>query len=506
MSDVTLVVTSCNRHDLLEVTLRSFAKFNDLPVARTVIVEDSDQGPPKWLTKMPELGEVLWITNGVRKGQLYSCDRAWAEVKTPFCFWFEDDWEFSKPGFMQKSLKMLYRSPNIWTVSLRADDCNGHPNVSLETEFDGRFVTQEPYWNKYWGGCCFNPGLRRLSDYRRIGSYGRLVGYGNQDIVPEQTLSKIHLDMGYRIGVLPDQYIKHIGEKRSKAAAQPRPAKALIAIPACHQYEYGEYKDNRIGHVDRVSNDRVEAVRSTWAKDAEAYKSYVDLKFFYGRSDRTPLSDEVFLDVSDDYTALPNKVKAIIDYALANGYDHLFKCDDDTFVYIDRLLSSGFEHRGYSGYCYPSHGNYISGGPGYWLGKREMKLLSAAKVDGWAEDKWVGGVLKSHGIRPERDARYLPGFARHYVDLDRLPADHSYISFHACTPEMMKRLHEDRPSPTFRMVYNAIGEESFGDASKFELNVRPVEAINAPASTDPASQIHRDPRRAPEAGFSLVSV
>jgi hypothetical protein len=54
-----------------------------------------------------------------------------------------------------------------------------------------------------------------LGDYERIGSYGRICGYGQGGIHGEQTLSKMHLDMGYRIAVLPEPAVQHIGERRA---------------------------------------------------------------------------------------------------------------------------------------------------------------------------------------------------------------------------------------------------------------------------------------------------
>ena len=41
-------------------------------------------------------------------------------------------------------------------------------------------------------------------------------------------------------------------------------------------------------------------------------------------------------------------MQAIYRWALAHGFAFVYKCDDDTFVYLDRLLASGFEHYGRS--------------------------------------------------------------------------------------------------------------------------------------------------------------
>lgn len=200
MPEITLCVTSCGRHDLLDRTLRSFAQFNTYPIKETIFVEDSDLGPPEWLADLPGIGPKQWIANGARKGQVYSIDRAYAEVSTPYIFHCEDDWEFLKSGFIEASLELLERSPRVWTVSLRGSDCNGH-----EVEFDQELGINihVPYWREGWGGFHWNPGLRRMADYRRIGSYGRHLSYDPRiTVVGELDLSRHHLDNGYRIAVL----------------------------------------------------------------------------------------------------------------------------------------------------------------------------------------------------------------------------------------------------------------------------------------------------------------
>jgi len=44
MEDVTAVITSCGRFDLLEETLDSFFEFNTYPIKKIIITEDSTEG------------------------------------------------------------------------------------------------------------------------------------------------------------------------------------------------------------------------------------------------------------------------------------------------------------------------------------------------------------------------------------------------------------------------------------------------------------------------------
>lgn len=456
---ITLVITSCARHDLLECSLRSFDKFNTHPIEATVIVEDGELPAPAWLEALPNLGPKTWIANGKRKGQIYSIDRAYAEVKTPYIFHCEDDWEFFRRGFIEESAAILDRYPNIVQCSLREDW--GHPSVTIQ---NFPFPINEPDWREGWSGFCFNPGLRRLADYQRIGSYGRIVGY-DPSFVGELALSKLYRDAGFYAAALPAA-CKHIGAGNRHISWQtaPKAPRVLIAIPACHKYDYESHADNSI-HQSNASNARIEAVRATWQGYLAAFKSYVELRFFYGQpmADRQPLDDEVFLDVPDAYDSLPVKVQAIYQWALQQRFDFVFKTDDDTFVYLDRLLASGFENYDYLGYCsgdqhLPLKDRYASGGSGYWLSSKAMGLVTQAKVDDWAEDRWVGKVLFSRGIKVTRDTRYLPGFDRHNVDIDALPEPNSYISFHACSPKAMADLYARKANPTFQCLTVALNE------------------------------------------------
>jgi GT2 family glycosyltransferase len=211
---VTMVVTSCNRHDLLLRTLRSFCEHNTYPLTETIIIEDGPTPQPE-LNELTGLGKLTWINNGRRIGQIKSIDKAYRTVTTPWIFHTEDDWEFLRPGFIEDSMEILKKHPSIWTVSLRANDCNGHPN-GYEPEFPGIWM-QEKNWGNGWGSMNFNAGLRRLSDYERIEkNYYKIAGDAPAP-KPEWYLSITHRDMGYRIAVLPELTAIHLGEGRSRA-------------------------------------------------------------------------------------------------------------------------------------------------------------------------------------------------------------------------------------------------------------------------------------------------
>ncbi|VVB51629.1 Uncharacterised protein [uncultured archaeon] len=180
--------------------------------------------------------------------------------------------------------------------------------------------------------------------------------------------------------------------------------KTLIAILSCHAHKEQD-------HV----------CRQTWVP-AGGYRFFLGRDPNFGASGAAPLQDEEFLDVPDDYLGLPFKTQAACRWALTHGYDFLFKCDNDTYVHVPRLLASGFEDRDYTGWDWEGHGGYCSGGAGYWLSRVAMQhIANATLIMDYAdttrgslkgEDLQIGEVLRNQGITPNGDERYrlhLPG-------------------------------------------------------------------------------------------------
>lgn len=449
----TLAITSCGRHDLLLQTITSFLQCVQNNPTETIILEDGPAPAPAWLdTLKPKLGNVRWINNVERMGQSYSIDRLYSEIKTELIFWCEDDWEFHESGFLNASFAILRDHPEISMVALRSDW--NHPYVQ-----QNGLLIAEPYWMGVWGGTCWNPGLRRLSDYKRFGSYGKHVGYGVEGLSHEKDWSKLHLDQGYRIAALP-RHCRHIGGGRSRAIEPVRRIpRILIAVPACEKFDYGRWESSESPHYNpahpaygtdiHVSGDnpRVDAVRNTWFRDVEVFGDRVVARFFYGRpGPRTPSADSVLLDVEDNYAALPAKTRAICEWALANDFDYVFKCDDDTAVYVDRLVREVLEHRfDYAGY---THCNVCTGGPGYFLSRRGMRaVVVGGTADHWAEDVWTSKCVTADRINPCHLSGHTPGYAAHWIwpnGFDPKILNNDIVTLHAVQPEVMREWYEHK--------------------------------------------------------------
>ena len=222
--------------------------------------------------------------------------------------------------------------------------------------------------------------------------------------------------------------------------------KVLLSIFSCHSYVYTA--EGMRDWFTRTTVDRVQGIRDSWLKDVTC-----DYKIFYGkpkRSDRTAIPDEVFLNAPDDYHHSAEKIRALIKYALDNGYDYIVKIDDDVYVYYDRLMANVPT----ADYVGSDRGESLVGlkadfcpGFTYWLSRRAMKLLDKSPAGTWAEDRWIGEALKKQQIRCAYDNRYhlvRPTRTNPYISDGELEQTNNFLTIHALSPDQMRRHYADR--------------------------------------------------------------
>jgi hypothetical protein len=159
--------------------------------------------------------------------------------------------------------------------------------------------------------------------------------------------------------------------------------------------------------------------REGWIK---RWGSHPDIEWFFyvGNTDSdTNLTEPnvVNLNCRDDYDALPQKSRALFNYVHQNyTFEWLFKCDDDTWVHIPRLLSLDKSQSHYIG---DNHGyrcrkwynnglpDYGHGGSGYLLSPHATYIVSQTihPMTTGCEDLVVGKILYEHGIHLKDEAR-----------------------------------------------------------------------------------------------------
>ena len=222
----TVVITSCGRYDLLQQTLDSFFAYNSFPVDQIIVVEDG-RGIPDAVTSKYASQPMEWIATGKRVGQIAAIDYAYSRVETPYIFHAEDDWEFCRPGFIEKSLVLLEHHPTCLQVWIRGiHDTQYHP-VEPGTFYDRgvswqRMALDFDLNGEMWHGFTFNPGLRRLQDYIALGGYGKHTKYDfGTPWRSEATIGKLYRSMGFHAEILSDDdgagYVRHLGRGRRVA-------------------------------------------------------------------------------------------------------------------------------------------------------------------------------------------------------------------------------------------------------------------------------------------------
>lgn len=225
MNDVTLVITSCGRIDLLEKTLYSFFKFNTYPIKKVIIVEDS--GQPQNFTNVKSLVNVPLeiLVNEKNIGQMPSIDKAYSRVTTDYIFHCEDDWEFFQSGFIEKSFEILQTDNTIFTVWLRS---HNEKKIKKAIDFENKYPLGKKdffykilkHESKPWqNGFTLNPGLRRTADCMLHHPYADLkvvFPKTGLPVVGEMDLSVYYRESNFGAAITSNSqgYIRHIGGKR----------------------------------------------------------------------------------------------------------------------------------------------------------------------------------------------------------------------------------------------------------------------------------------------------
>jgi GT2 family glycosyltransferase len=204
--EVTVILTSCNRPDLLKKTLDSFFQTNTYPIKSFHIHNDGDRRGIMATHKFyPHLN---WHFPDNRIGYSKSLDKLLQVVDTEYFMTVECDWLFYNPGFIERSLKIMEENKDISQVWIRDEKDFGHP-LGAEMEVSGiRVKPVIPGFHKVWNGFSLNPGLRRMSDWKLYFPNG-LAEYGDEAVLAERT--KL---FNYKAVCLVESSIRHLGWHR----------------------------------------------------------------------------------------------------------------------------------------------------------------------------------------------------------------------------------------------------------------------------------------------------
>lgn len=208
MPPYTVVITSCGRFDLLNQTLDSLIdKLHPRPESILIVEDSADPAVHEVASQFPGVRVLL---NTRQIGQLASIDRAYKEVETEYVFHCEDDWDFFRDGFIEPSFALLEAFPDISMVGLRSRDELNPLTRNAETEYAEKdaipFFRLKAEWHPEMFGYSFNPGLRRIVDYRRIAPLAQFAD--------ERAISYCFKRLGFTIAYLETAAVTHAGAGR----------------------------------------------------------------------------------------------------------------------------------------------------------------------------------------------------------------------------------------------------------------------------------------------------
>ncbi|QXO61636.1 glycosyltransferase [Morganella morganii] len=209
-SDVTIVITSCDRFDLLKETITSLDINNTYKIKEVIITEDSGNENIKQC--IPAHWNCRVLINNPKLGQLKSIDLAYSFVTTPYIFHCEDDWMFYRKGFIEDSLEVLNSNKNILQVWLRDFTGDISKCYSFHSISNPKIINDITYFklescNPNWKGFSLNPGLRRKSDYEKEAPF-----YRNKPAIDtESEISIAYFNMGMFSVILEKSAVYHLG-------------------------------------------------------------------------------------------------------------------------------------------------------------------------------------------------------------------------------------------------------------------------------------------------------
>jgi hypothetical protein len=228
--EITIALTSCGRFDLLEKTVQSLVRNWDGPKPKDFYIYDDSELSGFQKDRLKNILKTYldfyeWPVSIIgaidprstpKIGQIKAIDRLYSRVLTPYIFHCEDDWEFTKSGFIEKSLDILESDPKIMQVWIRKpNDRNGHPAFGgIKKANDGtHYQLMSPnFAGGKFRGFSFNPGLRRLSDYQLIGPYSEITTFDpKQPLKSEIAVGQAYFRKNFRAATLLDGYCEHIG-------------------------------------------------------------------------------------------------------------------------------------------------------------------------------------------------------------------------------------------------------------------------------------------------------
>lgn len=222
MSDVTMVITSYNRWDLLQRTIESFNRVNTYPVKEIIIIEDSGNAVMHHKIRKTYPNHHL-ILNEKNIGLVESIDKAYPMVTTQYIFHSEDDFDYFKPGFIERCIRVMEHDPKIFRVGIRGQTHTQSldPEIKMAGDVPYRFPKVYPmdsltdFGNQLWHGFGFQCGMIRKCHYDIVKPYTQYSTPQEFITIRECKIGLAYHALGLLAVSLTEDYVTHAGSHRS---------------------------------------------------------------------------------------------------------------------------------------------------------------------------------------------------------------------------------------------------------------------------------------------------
>jgi len=211
-------LTACGRPDLLAHTLRTLNAAHPLTDFAEVLVNEDEPATDNSETR-DLFSFIKWLQPTDQRGHMAALDRLYRQVRTPWIFHCEDDWEFYGGPFLVESYRRLQCDARCLQVWLRAhNDTNGHDVIRTLKGPIMSIYGDRPYWTKQrpWRGFSLNPGLRRATEFAHFNFAANTKGLSGWRA--EKHIGEMFFKRGYHAAITsnPLGYVRHTGGDRHK--------------------------------------------------------------------------------------------------------------------------------------------------------------------------------------------------------------------------------------------------------------------------------------------------
>lgn len=202
--EITLTLTIGRRPDLLAQTLDSL--LSKVNFSQIVAINDfSDDATNQVFRKICSNGQLISL--GSPLGHHAAIDRLYRDLRTPYVFHCEDDWQFETKPDLQSAITLLSTDQKISSVCFRQiEDFGLQPDVleNLPTVRSGTIEYKRlDRLHEQWHGYTFNPHLITLNALTNIGAFSKFK--------KERHISRFLRQQGLHVAYLHPGSCRHIG-------------------------------------------------------------------------------------------------------------------------------------------------------------------------------------------------------------------------------------------------------------------------------------------------------